>query len=212
MRLPDRFEWSEIVIVGVVGGIVGAVLIMAVRLGASVDNLLNFSGGAVGSGLAVVATLWLERRKRERALEQMLNSLVIVADASLRFRYLEDALIHPMALTFQQGYEALEASRLGVTIPNPLHQYAFHSAMFWVKRSMDEIKSAIAKKVEGTISEQEMIVVCRESASHVFSPIEDFLDIKGLPSRPKAALSYTKAARELDAFHSKKSSPPPSIG
>ncbi|WP_342251384.1 hypothetical protein [Sphingomonas sp. OTU376] len=165
------------------------------------DNLLNFCGGAVGSGLAVIATLWLERRKRERALEQMLNSLVIVADASLRFRYLTDELILPMALTFQQGFEALEASRLGVTITNPLHQYAFHSAMFWVKRSMDEIKVAVSDKESGRISEDKMISVCRESASHVFEPIQDFLDIKGLPVQPKASLKYAKAARELEALN-----------
>lgn len=198
----SRFEWSEIAIVGGVGGIAGGVLALAIRLGASVDNLLNFLGGAVGSGLAIAATLWLERRRRARALKQMLDSLVIVADASLRFRSITDDLTMAMVLTFQQSAEALEASKLGASIENPLHQYGFHSAMFWLKRSMAEMQTAIDKFDKGIIDLSEFSKLCKLSASRICGPIEDFLNMKDLPRGPHASLKHVKVLRELEYINS----------
>lgn len=199
----DRFEWSEIAIVGGVGGVAGGVLALTIRLGATVDNLLNFLGGAVGSGLAIAATLWLERRRRARALKQMLDSLVIVADASLRFRSITDDLTKPMVLTFQQSAEALEASKLGASIENPLHQYGFHSAMFWLKRSIAEMKTATDGYDNGDIELSAFSKECKLSASRIAGPIEDFLRMKGLPRGPISSLEYVKNLRELEYVNSR---------
>jgi len=196
----NRFEFSEIAIVGGVGGIAGCVLVLAIRFGATVDNLLNFLGGAVGSGLAVAATLWLEQRRRARSLRQMLDSLVIVADASLRFRSLTDDLIKPMVLTFQQSVEALEASRLGASIENPLHQYGFHSAMFWLKRSIAEMKISTDRFDGNLIDLAEFAGECRSSASLVSGPIEDFLKMERLPRGPLDAFKHSKKLREIEVL------------
>jgi hypothetical protein len=194
----NRFEWSEIAIVGGVGGVAGGVLALAIRLGATVDNLLNFLGGAVGSGLAIAATLWLERRRRARALKQMLDSLVIVADASLRFRSITDDLTKAMVLTFQQSVEALEASKLGASIENPLHQYGFHSAMFWLKRSIEEMKGATDDFDKGNVDLPTFSKECKLSASCISGSIEDFLRMEGLPRGPIMSLEHLKSIRQLE--------------
>ncbi len=200
--MPNRFEWSEIAIVGGVGGIIGGVLALAIRLGATVDNLLNFLGGAAGSGLAIAATLWLEKRRRARGLRQMLDSLAIVADASLRFQSIQSDLMMPMVLTFRQSAAALEASRLGVSIENPLHQYGLQSAVFWVERSLAEMKAAFESREQGAISEENFTNTCRLSASKVSGPIEDFLKMKGIPKEPLNTLGHMKQLRELERVKS----------
>lgn len=196
-----RYELSEVAIVGGVGGIAGCVLVLAIRFGATVDNLLNFLGGAVGSGLAVAATLWLEQRRRARSLRQMLDSLVIVADASLRFRSLTDDLIKPMVLTFQQSVEALEASRLGASIEDSLHQYGFHSAMFWLKRSIAEMNISTDRFDQNEIDLAEFSKQCRASAALVSGPIGDFLTMKRLPRGPLDAFEHSKKLREIEVIN-----------
>lgn len=190
--MPNRFEWSEIVIVGLVGGVAAACLALAMRLGASVDNLLNFFGGAVGSGLAVVASLWLESHKRARRLEQMMTSLVNTASVAMRFQDIDDKFIVPLIVTFQQSAEAFEACQLGATVEDPLHQYAFQSSIYWLKRGLQEMTQGIEDLNAGEITESQLSLIGRTHAKAIIQPVEDFLRQPGLPKQPLASFQYLK--------------------
>lgn len=197
--MPNRFEWSEILIVGVVGGIAASCVTLAALLGASTDNLLNFFGSAVGSGLAVVAALWLESRRRARALEQMMTSLVITASVAMRFEPKADELVAPLIVTFQQSAAAFEAARLGANIEDPLHQYAFQSAVFWLRRVLKEMEAGLQDLAEGKLTEGELAQKVRKPALGIIKPIEDFLKLPGLPTKPLAAFRYHKARMDTAA-------------
>ncbi|MDR3544074.1 MAG: hypothetical protein P4L69_24425 [Desulfosporosinus sp.] len=191
--MPNRFEWSEIVIVGLVGGVASGCIAAAIRLGATTDNLLNFCGGAVGSGLAVTATLWLDARRRARALEHMLDSMVIMASVAMRFKSIDRKLTHSLILVFQQSAEAFEASRLGVSIQDPLHQYGFQSAYFWFKRAMTEIEGGL-KLHDDAADCNELYEMSKKSALSIIGSIDDFLKMPGLP---KKALRNFRSHKEI---------------
>lgn len=195
--MPNRFEWSEIVIVGLVGGVAAACLVIAILLGASIDNLLNFFGGAVGSGLAVVASLWLESRKRARGLENMMTSLVNTASVAMRFEKIDDESIVPLIVTFQQSAEAFEVCRLGATIDDPLHQYAFQASTYWLKRALREMGEGMEALDAGKTTEAQLASFSRIQAKTIIQPVEDFLQQTGLPKKPIASFRYLKS--KIDA-------------
>lgn len=191
--MPNRLEWIEIIIVGLVGGVAAACLGLAFRFGASVDNLLNFFGSAVGSGLAVVAALWLESHRRQRALEKMVTSLVISASVAMRFKSIESSLIRPLILTFQQSSEAFEASRLGVNIQDPLHQYALQSAIFWMKRAVEDMHNGVLDCESGKITEARLLELSRKQAAGIIGSIEDFINQPRVPKTPVLLFRKFKA-------------------
>lgn len=186
----SKFEWSEIIIVGLVGGVTAACIGLAIRFGATVDNLLNFFGAAVGTGLAVVSTLWLESRRRARALEKMLTSLVIAASVAMRFKSIKDSQIPPLIVTFQQSAQAFEASRLGANVEDPLHQYAFQSAVFWLQQALKEMEGYLQDFATGKLSEKLLAEKSRKSALKMIGATEDFLKLPGLSKLPLAAFLH----------------------
>lgn len=196
--MPSKFEWSEIVIVGLVGGIAAGCIGLAVRLGATVDNILNFSGGAVGAGLAVVATLWLESHRRDRALEQMLTSLMISASVAMRFNTIGDNQLVPLIVTFKQSAEAFEASRLGANIQNPIHQYAFQSAVFWLRQSVEEMDGYMKSYAAGDFDLKTFSNKSRKCATTVTGAVEDFLRVPGLPKSPLKSFEYHKSRINIE--------------
>lgn len=152
--------------------------------------------GAVGSGLAVISSLWLEKRKRARGLEQMMLSLVTTASVAMRFSKIDDKQMAAMVITFQQSAAAFEASRLGATIEDPIHQYAFQSALFWLKRALTEMENCMRDFSEGRIAEAKFAEVCRSHAVAIIKPVEDFLERSGLPEQPFKTFNHLKELTE----------------
>ncbi|MFK4870757.1 hypothetical protein [Novosphingobium sp. ZW T3_23] len=128
----------------------------------------------------------------------MMVSLVTTASVAMRFPAIADELMSPLILTFQQSAAAFEASRLGASIDNPLHQYAFQSALFWLKRALKEMEESMQAFAEGKITQAQFGIVCRAQAQAILSPIEGFLAQPGLPKQPLQTFSYLKKKTEIE--------------
>jgi hypothetical protein len=123
----------------------------------------------------------------------MMTSLVITAGVAMQFESEADDLIAPLIVTFEQSVAAFEAARLGANIEDPLHQYAFQSAVFWLKRALREMEAGMKDLAEGRTTKRELSQKMRTIAGGLVGPIEDFLKQGGLPRKPLAAFRYHQA-------------------
>lgn len=190
--MKPKIEWIEVLLVGAVSGLVVGCLGLALRFGATTDNLLNFLGSAVGSGTAVVAALWLESHRRKKAFERLVMSLVGTATVAIRFRNVDKKLLAPLIVTLNQSVQAFEATKTATEVSNPLHQYGLQSCIFWMKKSIMEMQSIEEKRKNFSIDDAQYDEFIRRVAELMVGPVDDFLSLDGVPEQPRAVFATHK--------------------
>lgn len=178
--MPTRFEWSEIAIVGATGGVAGCCLMLAYFLGADANNLLNFFGGAVGSGTAIAATLWLEKRKRQRAFDHMIVTLLIIANGAVRYESSDDRSSVVLTLNLLQGLDAFDVARQGIAIENPYMQFALQSSLYWILKSRRELEALFDKHEQGEMRTEDFAIHARRLARVILQQIDYFVNRDGI--------------------------------
>jgi hypothetical protein len=116
----------------------------------------------------------------------------------MRLQYLDDGAIKPGIVTFQQSASAFEASRVGTNIDDPLLQYGLSSALFWLRRCLDEMTVGINKMDDGKTSAKILAIDTRRSAMGFVRSVEDFLSLKGVPESVLKNFNYHKARMDLE--------------
>lgn len=201
--MKESIPWIEALIAGITGGLIAGAIGLAYHLGASPDNVLNFSGGAVGSGLAVLGALWVEANRRRRAFKQLTNSLVIPATVAIRFGHESNDLLPALVLTLRQSVEAFEATRIATPVENPLHQYGLQTCVFWIRNALNKMEAAAQPSQRSQQMSDTAITEIKTEANKVVGSIEDFLRLPEIPKESLNILQYHKSKYSESATRSR---------
>jgi len=166
----DRSGLSAICVAGVTSGVAAASVNIAARFTTDPGDVLGFTGGVVGAGLAVLGALFVENRKAQLAnvANQLLvsQSLISVVVSTIHLAKADRGLKWSRLLAVRQSFDGYVALRRALPFPEPQLNIRLTAIEDWMVRwrvTIDRLLAELEDEVDASqVQCGELITLSRQ--------------------------------------------------